>query len=135
MKSERTSIRELLPSHVRLLEDHRGPLVFLASVAEEQGVQTADISFIVADARGEYGQSCRQAGVEFLVARDGEPDVMVILLGIDGLLGILSATIPEGVSHVEDRAHGTIPILVVDHEDEPAIIQVDAWELGVASCS
>lgn len=129
MSAERASICELLPSHVHLLEEHRNRLCVLAQVAAVNELLLDQLSFIVADLRGDFGQAClaEGAGLEFIVRHP--PAAMVIPLDVDGLLAIATDTVPEALGVIADREPTTVPILIVDSDDEPAVVILDANEL------
>lgn len=89
-----------------------------------------EMSFIIADLKGEFGLACiaQGAGLEFAVV-SSDAEAVVIPLDVFGLLAILRSVVPDGVEPVVSRATGTIPILVVDAEDEPAIMILGIHEL------
>jgi hypothetical protein len=103
----------------------------LLAVAGKQGIAPTEMSFIIATVEGEFGTAVLDAGpgVEFVMTADDGTETAVVPLGVDGLVVIMHELVPEGVEHVLMRAAGTLPILVVDHRDEPAIVVMAIEEL------
>lgn len=124
--SDRDSIRELLPSHRQLLERHQDRLAWMAQVAK---LDIQKLGGIIANTRGEFGDVAAEAGECFVVADPDEGDVVVLALGLQGLIDIAAAVVPEAVPHILDRLPSTMPILVVDGDDEPALVIVSLNEL------
>lgn len=126
MSTDRDSISKLLPSHRRLLERHRGRLAWMARTAK---LNIAQLGGIIASRRGEFGRVVAEAGEMFVVADYEQGEVVVLALGLDGLFDIAAAVLPEAVPHIVERAPSTMPILVVDGDDEPALVIVPLKEL------
>lgn len=125
----RPSIRDLLPSHRCLLDHHRRRLIELMGIAIEQGIDPSSMAFVIADTRGDFGIECVSAGFEFLSLDPDGAASMVIGLGTDGLVVIVAELVPDAVEPMLTRPAGTTPILVVDQDDEPALVFVAISEL------
>lgn len=108
----------------------------LTAVAVDSGLAPTEMAFIVADTDGGFGRSCVQegAGLEFLV-RTIAASAMVIPLGVDGLVAILASMVPDGIEPVLTRTAGLVSLLLVDANDEPAIVLLDARRLAGPSPS
>lgn len=111
------SVLVLLPSHHRLIVRHRPRVAELLRVAVTEGLDLRQLGTVVADIRGEFGEVARSAGSEFVC--DG---VVVVVLGIEGLVVIAAALVPAAVEPILARAPGRVPVLVVDVDDEPALL-------------
>jgi hypothetical protein len=135
--NERASIRDLLPTHRALLQRHRDRLVELMNIAVAAGLAAIEMSFILTDLGSHFGVAClaEGAGREFVVSdRESEP-VILVPLGVNGLLVILAAMLPEAVDPVLTRPPGAVPVLIVDADDEPAVALLDVSKLIARSCS
>ncbi len=101
--------------------------LFLIAVA--LGVEPTELGFIIADLAGEFGKACLEqgAGVEFVVpAAAARSAAIVIPLDLAGLVAIMNAVLPEAASLVTTKPADGTPFLVVDADDEPAVVFVDA---------
>lgn len=127
---ERSTIQHLLPSHRELLEHHACRIRRLLGVATLKGIR--DLGIIVADVRGEFGTSCvtPQVGLEFVVPAPDGRGAVVIPLGMTGLIVLLGAIIPEALPVALQRHAGSIVVVVVDADDEPAIVMLEPNELA-----
>lgn len=103
----------------------------LMVVVHGAGLEDAEVAFIIGDMRSEFGTACFEqgAGSEFLVSSSDGEAAMVLVLDVEGLVSILRDVVPEGLEPVVTRPTGTMPILVVDAEDEPAIVILGVGDL------
>ncbi len=115
--TNRKTILELLPTHQRLLNRHQGRLVWMVSIAKLDPTQ---LGGIIARADGCFGVVAAEAGSCFL-DRHPEGDAVVLAMGLWGVVDIAEAVVPEAVQHILDRPPSTLPILIVDCDDEPAV--------------
>lgn len=115
----RESIQELLPTHRRLLERFQGRLGWMARIA---ALDVAQLGGIVASGKGDFGEVAAEAGQCFVVRDPEEGDVVVVAMDLHGLIDVALAVIPEAVAHILARPPATMPILVVDAADEPAVV-------------
>jgi hypothetical protein len=136
VNSERPSILHLLPTHEALLDRHRARLRELMGLATGAGFAPGTMAFIVADLAGSFGRACIEegAGIEFLVVIEGAA-AMAVPIGVDGLLVILLDVVPEAVPPVISRPPATVPVLIVDADDEPALVILEVERLGAQPCS
>lgn len=134
--TERSSILDLLATHVALLARHKQRLIDLMAIALERDLDAADLAFVVADVAGAFGQQCIEqgAGIEFLSILRGQ-GTMVYPLDVPGLVALLQGVIPEGMEPVTSKAAGMTPVLIVDGQDEPAIVLMATTELVPTPCS
>lgn len=122
----RDSICELLPTHRQLLQRHQGRLGWMAEIAK---LNISKLGGIIANTDGEFGRVAAEAGEMFIVADPDDGHVVVLALGLDGLLDIAAAVVPDAVAHIINRPPSTIPILLVDGGDEPALVILPFDEL------
>jgi len=117
------------PASAQLLRTHQPRLVSLAAIAIERGCSAAELAFIIAE--GLFAETCLEAecGHEFLVV-DAAATTVVIPADVAGLLVILADMISEGVEPVITRPVGTTPVLVVDGDDEPAVVFMETAGLA-----
>lgn len=127
-QDKRLSILDLLPSHHQLLQRHRSRVAELLNLAVGQDLDPAELGVLVADTAGMFGEVAREAGDEFVVVGD-DSGVAVVLLGIDGLVLIVASLMPEALSPIIMRPARTITVVVVDADDEPALMFVALHEL------
>ena len=94
------------------------------AIGMSQGVDASDMAFIVAE--GMFAQSCVNEGCghEFEIVGSTITTV-VIPLDTAGLLEILAAVVPESVMPVITRPTTTTAVLLVDRDDEPAIVLLE----------
>lgn len=113
----------------------------LLLLQQEQGIDPEEITLIVVlDLRGNGRVVAVEALGEILV-RHYEAEaastrsIPTVSLPLDGEGGmqLLDLLVPEFVEVAVQRRTGTIPVLLIDHEDEPGITFIDVPDLGVAS--
>lgn len=130
---ERPSITDLLRTHKVLLLEHIPKLSQLLRDFVEEEVDPKTLGGIITDTRGMFGAVALDAADGGLATLEGA-HVLVVVIGIDGLVTILGAIVPEALAPTLERAPGWMPILVVDRDDEPAlhIVLVDELLLGAS---
>lgn len=133
----RSTILELLPSHEALVREHEGRVWSLCFIALASGVEASELAFIMADLAGEFGRTCVEqgAGQEFVIGSPSTASAAIVIpLDVTGLVTIMTAVLPEDVSLVTTRPPAGMPLLVVDADDEPAVVFLDAPS-DVAPCA
>lgn len=113
-----------LASHRALLARHRPRLAELLDLAVASGLKKTPLGAIVASSAGRFGTICLEAGPEFVVHDHDGATASVVVTGLDGLLVIVAATLPEALPCLLARPRGTLPIVIVDAADRPALVLV-----------
>ncbi len=121
MASDGPGVLHLLASHRALLARHRPRLAELLDLAVASGLKETPLGAIVASSAGRFGTICLEAGPEFVVHDHDGATVSVVVMGLDGLLVIVAATLPDALPCLLARPQGTLPIVVVDEVDRPAL--------------
>lgn len=129
-------------SHRMLLNLEYGRICgHLLLLQQEKGIAPEEITLVVVlDLRGEGRIVAVEALGEILVrfyeaeaaSTNSIPTASFPLDG-EGGMQLLGLLVPEFVDVAMRRQAGTIPVLLIDHEDEPGITFIDVPDLGVTS--
>ncbi|MFH1517157.1 MAG: hypothetical protein ABIH17_04660 [Pseudomonadota bacterium] len=125
----------LLASHRGLLARHRITMIRLTRLARRLEI-TESPNFVLAELGGEFAVACTDAGREFLDVdpMDDSKGAWVIPLNAAGMVVLLVSLLREEVEAFLTRPAGTVAILVVDAECNPAvaILGVERFTLELA---